>query len=542
MDGFASLRIEGNSLLRAVYLGRLRLTRVLLEGGAYVNESNDRGETPLMIACLSHHTDLQSVSKLRMVSYLLHNKADPKIQDKTGRTALMHACLHSAGTEVVQQLLKHGADPSLEDHSGRSALRYAVEADERDILQVLLDACRACGKEVIIITTERAPDHASKQPLGIPSPPTESTGEDEQAPCASLSDINLGASCQELFNFTNNPPVNPCPPLHPAARRGPLRHGGFLPQLKRLRSEPWGLIAPSVASANSGIPPLVPSIPVNEETSKTFPSEGQLPTHGNEVGSSTRVRSARSLIWQESMNTGNSGLLYTPTPLLGYPGVPAAAGVSRSAPVSRKGSFEPSSPRHEAERKYTDEPSEECSSGTMSPSASFSLYPKDAARWLSLPVEVINGEPGSGSLPSSPDLECLRLARKKASHSPLISQFDSRESVEASSPRLSRDKHPLLERRGSGTILVDRISQTRPGFLPALNVNLTPPIPDICSRNRTGTSNGPAVLSPVALPKRHISPEPTPGTGRRARKTLLRRHSMQVEQMKQLVSYGDLPT
>ena len=49
----------------------------------------------------------------------------------------MHACLHSAGTEVVQQLLTHGADPSLEDHSGRSALRYAVEADERDILQVL---------------------------------------------------------------------------------------------------------------------------------------------------------------------------------------------------------------------------------------------------------------------------------------------------------------------------------------------------------------------------------------------------------------------
>uniref|UniRef100_A0A8C4R794 Uncharacterized protein n=1 Tax=Eptatretus burgeri TaxID=7764 RepID=A0A8C4R794_EPTBU len=542
MDGFASLRIEGNSLLRAVYLGRLRLTRLLLEGGAYINESNDRGETPLMIACLSQHVDLQSVSKLRMVSYLLENKADPKIQDKTGRTALMHACLHSVGTEVVQQLLTHGADPSLEDHSGRSALRYAVEADERDILQVLLDACRARGKEVIIITTERAPSHASKQPFGTPSSPNASTGEDEQAPCASLSDVNLVASCQELFNFTNNPTVTPCPPPHPAARRAPLRHGGFLPQLKRLRSEPWGLIAPSVAAANSGIATPVPSIPVNEEIPKTFPSEGQLHAHSNEVATSTRVRSARSLVWQQSMNTSNSGLLCTPTPLLGYPGVPAAAGVSRSAPVSRKGSFEPSSPRHEPERKCTDEPSEECSSGTMAPTASLSLYPKDAMRWLSLPVEAMNGEPGFGSLPSSPDFACLRLDRKKANHSPLIPQFDSRESLEASSPHLSRDKHPLLERRGSGTILVDRISQTRPGFLPPLNVNLTPPIPDICSRNRTGTSHGPAALSPVLLAKRHISPEPTPGTGRRARKTLLRRHSMQVEQMKQLVSYGDLPT
>lgn len=58
---------DGNSLLKAVYLSRLRLTRLLLEGGAYINESNERGETPLMVACRTHHADTQSVPKPKMV-------------------------------------------------------------------------------------------------------------------------------------------------------------------------------------------------------------------------------------------------------------------------------------------------------------------------------------------------------------------------------------------------------------------------------------------------------------------------------------------
>ncbi|MGH0186837.1 UNVERIFIED_CONTAM: hypothetical protein FKN15_032816 [Acipenser sinensis] len=114
MDDAMEVRTDGNSLLKAVYLCRLRLTRLLLEGGAYINESNERGETPLMIACKTKHVDQQSVSKAKMVKYLLENSADPNIQDKTGKTALMHACLERAGVEVVSLLLKSGADPSLD--------------------------------------------------------------------------------------------------------------------------------------------------------------------------------------------------------------------------------------------------------------------------------------------------------------------------------------------------------------------------------------------------------------------------------------------
>uniref|UniRef100_A0A3Q4H5X7 Uncharacterized protein n=1 Tax=Neolamprologus brichardi TaxID=32507 RepID=A0A3Q4H5X7_NEOBR len=89
--------------------------------------------------------------------YLLENGADPNIQDKTGKTALMHACLQQMGAEILSLLLSSGADPTLEDHGGLSALVYAVNSGNRDILSVLLDACKAKGKEVIIITTNKLP-------------------------------------------------------------------------------------------------------------------------------------------------------------------------------------------------------------------------------------------------------------------------------------------------------------------------------------------------------------------------------------------------
>uniref|UniRef100_A0A8V0YVR6 Ankyrin repeat domain 34C n=1 Tax=Gallus gallus TaxID=9031 RepID=A0A8V0YVR6_CHICK len=170
MDEVTELQTGGNSLLKAVWLGRLRLTRLLLEGGAYINESNEKGETALMVACITTHVDQQSISKAKMVKYLLDNRADPNIQDKSGKTALMHACIRGAGGEVVTLLLDNGADPSLEDHSGASALVHAINADDKDVLQHLLNACRAKGKEVIIITMDKSATgtKATKQYLNMP--------------------------------------------------------------------------------------------------------------------------------------------------------------------------------------------------------------------------------------------------------------------------------------------------------------------------------------------------------------------------------------
>ncbi|XP_023800515.1 ankyrin repeat domain-containing protein 34B [Cyanistes caeruleus] len=192
---------EGYSLIKAVYQRRLRLTRLLIDGGAYVNESNSRGETPLMIACMTKHSDLQSASKAKMVKYLLDNKADPNIQDKSGKTALMHACLEKAGPEVVSLLLLSGADPSLPDHSNCSALVYAINAADKDTLELLLKACKARGKEVIIITTDKSASgrQKTKQYLNVPPPDLEECT--SSADCTSPSEIEANEGPEDPFSY-----------------------------------------------------------------------------------------------------------------------------------------------------------------------------------------------------------------------------------------------------------------------------------------------------------------------------------------------------
>ncbi|KFP70832.1 Ankyrin repeat domain-containing protein 34C, partial [Acanthisitta chloris] len=255
MDEATELELGGNSLLKAVWLGRLRLTRLLLEGGAYINESNEKGETALMVACITTHVDQQSIHKAKMVKYLLDNRADPNIQDKSGKTALMHACIHGAGGDVVSLLLKSGADPSLEDHSGASALVHAINADDRAVLQHLLNACRAKGKEVIIITmdTSASGTKTTKQYLNIPpalefkerGPPEADTAPSSAHPKTPA----LASSPAEKESTPQPSHPGDTEPLSPAQRAGTARRA-HLPRLKRLQSEPWGLIAPSVLAAS----------------------------------------------------------------------------------------------------------------------------------------------------------------------------------------------------------------------------------------------------------------------------------------------------
>ncbi|XP_031680115.1 ankyrin repeat domain-containing protein 34B-like [Oncorhynchus kisutch] len=66
----------------------------------------------------------------------------------------MYSCMERAGAQLASTLLSAGADPSMEDYSGASAMVYTINAQHQPTLQVLLDACRAKGRVVIIITME----------------------------------------------------------------------------------------------------------------------------------------------------------------------------------------------------------------------------------------------------------------------------------------------------------------------------------------------------------------------------------------------------
>uniref|UniRef100_A0A8C8VDY2 Ankyrin repeat domain 34C n=1 Tax=Pelusios castaneus TaxID=367368 RepID=A0A8C8VDY2_9SAUR len=528
MEEVTELRTDGNSLLKAVGLGRLRLTRLLLEGGAYINESNEKGETTLTVACTTTHVDQQSINKAKMVKYLLDNKADPNIQDKSGKTALMHACIQGSGEEVISLLLANGADPSLEDHSGASALVYAINADDKEVLKHLLKACKAKGKEVIIITTGKSSSHAeaTRQHLAVPLS-TEPEGQPRAGPCTTPSDVELkapmpgSASAEKEDPFFGLRSARPSgcqatkilhEPWSPARKLGNPRRAR-LPQLKRLQSEPWGLIAPSVL-ATAALPGEAEKVCTEEETL---------------MGISDLSLSKQVSLSRNSSNKSKDLSLFPPVDdqALKIP--------STSVPVSRKPPYKKPQvlPQHLVRRSTNSVEPENASITSSGSAATF----KDAVqRRLSPDHYDSDSQLYCDSSSVLMDSGTVPLEREKltSSHSALFNgSRDALDSVPSTSLGTLHCRPPkLLERRSSGTLLLDHISHTRPGYLPPLNVNPNPPIPNIGSSSKPSSPLTGALTSIVPV----APSSPKRGDLQNKRK-LLRRHSMQVEQMKHLSNF-----
>ncbi|XP_063002307.1 ankyrin repeat domain-containing protein 34A [Elgaria multicarinata webbii] len=502
---------EGNALLKAVWQGKFRLTRLLLEGGAYINEGNTQGETPLIAACVAPYEDPQN--KPRMVRYLLENGADPNIPDKTGKSALMHACADGAGAEVATVLLAHGADPSAKDYSGASALVYAINKGDRQTLQVLLDACKAKGKEVIIITTDTSPSGTKKTKQYLNSPPSPGI-EDKHSPalCMSPSDIEVRTSQspggsekeeeRDVFNFTMATRLS-CSPLPHAKGKDAEEKAPALPPkgrpkpLKRLNSEPWGLVAPSILAASHQEKARTPEDRVMAEMnglslSKRPPLSRRHSVEGQE---SSCLKTAT----QQASGEEVSSLDAAWAERVHFSHLHQTLSRRNTAPDAQDGVPGPS-PRGLAHHKLN------CDSDSLCPD----------------------------SIPGSPDSGRVSMERRKYNASPLtLPASSSRESLESIpntvSPITIRRRTPgLLERRGSGTLLLDHIAHTRPGFLPPLHFNPHPPIRDIRANGKPPSGD---------LPTRGMIPV-APASPKAKR--LLRRHSMQTEQMKQLVSFQSL--
>ncbi|XP_034767591.2 ankyrin repeat domain-containing protein 34C-like [Acipenser ruthenus] len=239
------LLADQSPLIKAAWQGKLRLVRLLVEGGAQVNERNEKGETALMVACRARQGEQPGgSSREKLVKYLLEQGADPQVQDKAGRTALMHGCLEKAGPEVAALLLGAGADPGLEDYGGASALVHALNARDKDTLRRLLDACRDSGRDVLIISKDLSPSGrpVTRQYLNVPPSPVPERSASPVS-CMSPSDIELktGSPGSEtegeggggnVFTFKGTSPKS-SPPLEKPKTRS--QH----PHLLRLRSEPW---------------------------------------------------------------------------------------------------------------------------------------------------------------------------------------------------------------------------------------------------------------------------------------------------------------
>ncbi|KAK2818571.1 hypothetical protein Q5P01_024132 [Channa striata] len=398
---------SGNPLLRAVFLRRLRLTRLLLEGGAYINESNSQGQTPLMVACRTQHMDGQSVSRVKLVQFLLEKGADPNIQDKEGRSALMHACREQAGSEVVSLLLSSGADISLEDQSG-------LQPD-----QVTL-AAPASPSEIQLITSP-------------------------QCTSSSLFPPNAVFSFKDAQSCGVN--SNPC---SPSRFRGPspVSSNGLQQPLLRLNSEPWLKIPASLLTQQPNATLLSPEdgqeVKKHEELSlrllKLNRDEGQLAmderTEGKNDGTKP-VGQKMSLPGLTSPHSASHPNLHSEN--LGAD--------SFTSSCSFSGGKNLAAPFHSMA-------SSSLCSIIQRRKLGSDIYSSDPQ--LAIDIQSL---PEDAQLKARDPTDSKRLAPLRCSRESLLSSGPGRRMVSG------------YERRGSGAFLLDHNSHLRPRSLPPLTLN-----------------------------------------------------------------------
>ena len=102
---------------------------ILIYSGANVNISDNRGLTPLMLACRSRNE--------KLVESLLNAEADIEMTDNHGNTALMFACDNN-DPAIVELLLSRAANVNSTNHDGISPLHFACREGNRNIVRMLL--------------------------------------------------------------------------------------------------------------------------------------------------------------------------------------------------------------------------------------------------------------------------------------------------------------------------------------------------------------------------------------------------------------------
>lgn len=473
----------------------------------------------------------------------------------------MHACLEQVGAEILSLLLSSGADPTLEDRAGLSALIYAVNSGNRDVLRVLLDACKAKGKEVIIITTNKLPSghHMTKQYLNVPPPPDleERLHYNPTSCCMSPYDVQLRTPPQGSSASTSPQPGSPLlglrdpqcvgsgpglvtsRPASPIQHPSPLRVPGVDKRLnlQRLHSEQWSkspslLLQQSQASslteeplqitpeaelplkvsslAFHGRPPAVSrhhSIDVKDTT-------GLLKALENMSGNENRGGGRRVFGRKMSYDSNASSLHSVSHPNLHQDSLPFP---HETCPRDEDSSdclrqLNVSSLQNVVHRR----------------NIGIDHYSSDSQ--LTQFGSRDNSSKNSGG--AGTGTERHKLVNSKSS-----TLSGSRESLESS---VQRRGTVGLERRGSGALLLDHIAHTRPGYLPPLNPHA--PIPDIgvSSSSSYSLSGSIMTLNSVLTGSKPIQPcAPTFLRDLKGSKMLWRRHSMQNEQIKQLVNFKE---
>ncbi|MEF8794846.1 MAG: ankyrin repeat domain-containing protein [Salinivenus sp.] len=131
-DTSSSPQVSVRALIQAARNGkRDRVRRAVTEAGLDAGASDQRGNTPLMLAAYNGHT--------AVVEFLLGRGAPIDARNREGRTALMFAAT-GPFPETVSLLLKQGAAPNATDKAeGWSPLMFAAAEGNREVARHLLE-------------------------------------------------------------------------------------------------------------------------------------------------------------------------------------------------------------------------------------------------------------------------------------------------------------------------------------------------------------------------------------------------------------------
>mmetsp|Transcript_6714 Transcript_6714/g.8776 ORF Transcript_6714/g.8776 Transcript_6714/m.8776 type:complete len:582 (-) Transcript_6714:1574-3319(-) len=112
-------------LLHSIVRGNLQIVQVLLNNGANVNELNNDGTSPLILALKQPECE----DRESFIQLLLENGADQAIgisADDNGMSPLMLSAAEG-NLNISRMLIKYGGDKSLKDVDGAGVMYYAVK-------------------------------------------------------------------------------------------------------------------------------------------------------------------------------------------------------------------------------------------------------------------------------------------------------------------------------------------------------------------------------------------------------------------------------
>jgi ankyrin repeat protein len=116
------------TLFTAARSNDVNLAKTLLNAKADVNQTDDKGYTPLILATYNDNFEV--------AQFLLQHGANTEMKDHSGRTALMGASFKGYEREV-KLLLDNGANVRAADSKGLTSIMYAAMFGKISIMRML---------------------------------------------------------------------------------------------------------------------------------------------------------------------------------------------------------------------------------------------------------------------------------------------------------------------------------------------------------------------------------------------------------------------